>query len=101
MAALRRENARRICRILRLIQHASSPPQHPQIDFVDRDVLACLPIRLSTLPDSDEQIDFEPRFSHPYDSELFEELFRKTIGPLGEENFRRLPTTENEITAEE
>ena len=99
MAALRREYARRSRRILRVIQHASRPPQHPQIDFVDPDVLACLPIRLTSLPDSDEQTDFEPRFSRLYDSELFEELFQKTMGPPGEENFGDLPTTENRFTA--
>lgn len=101
MAALRREYARRNRRILRRIQLASRPPQHPQSDFVDPSVLACLPIRLSSLPDCDDQIDFELRFSRLYDSEHFEELFRKTIGPPGKEKPRNLLTTEHDFTADE
>lgn len=93
------EYARRSRRILRVIQHASEPLQHPESDFVDSSILACLPIRVSSLPDSDEQLDFEPRFSRLYSSAHLEELFQKTIGPPGKEDLRGLPTTENDDTA--
>lgn len=100
MAALRGGYARRSCRTLREIQLASRPPQHPQSDFVDPSVLACLPIRLSSLIDvEDEKIDFEPRFSCLYNSDHFEEVFQKTMGPPGKEDLRGLPTIESRFTA--
>lgn len=55
-------------------------------DFVDTDVYATLPLRISHLPfDTDGSIDFEKRFTKPFDKARFDELFAMRTGANGEE----------------